>query len=128
MNHVDGIKVLHTVEKYVGTGEFNWLACIIAFFIILAILTMVPRLVIYGQTAFKWQGARTELGIGSMVLFASIAFGVFCGFIFQIYIPRTEYKICIIDEEKVNMIDFNNTYEVLNKEGEIYTVIFKDSK
>lgn len=37
----------------------------------------------------------------------------------------TKYKICIIDEN-ITMADFTNTYEILSKEGEVYTVKFRD--
>ena len=128
MNHLDGIKVLDIIERQVSTGEFNWAACIIAFFIILTILTVVPRLMVFGREAFKWRGTLAELVIGGVILGCSVVMGFIYGYTLQPTVSQTTYKICIIDEEKVSMIDFNNTYEILNKEGEIYTVIFKDSK
>lgn len=126
MNHLDGIKVLDTIERQVGTGEFNWVAFIITFFIVLALLTLIPRLLTFGRTAFEWKGTLIELVIGFIILGCSVFMGYNLGYAFQPTIPQNIYKICIVDEEKVNMIDFNNTYEVLNKEGEIYTVIFKE--
>lgn len=125
MTHLDGIKVLHTVEKYVGTGEFNWLACIIAFFIALAILTLIPRLITFGKHAFEWKGTLTEFLMGGVILAGSAFIGYLFGYVLQPTIPQTTYKICIIDEN-VSMVEFNNTYEILDKEGEIYTVVFKD--
>ena len=80
----------------------------------------------FGRTAFEWKGALNELLIGGIILGCSAFMGFIFGYAFQHTIPQTTYKICIIDEEKVNMIDFNDTYEVLNKEGEIYTVMFKE--
>lgn len=127
MNHLDGIKVLATVERQVGTGEFNWTACIVAFFIVLFTLTLAPRLIAFRKRAFEWKGTLIELVIGSMILGCSALMGFTSGFISQPTIPQTTYKICIIDEN-ISMIEFNNTYEVLDKEGEIYTVIFKDNK
>lgn len=128
MNHLDGIKILDTIEHQIGTGEFNWLAGIITFFIVLTILTLVPRLITFGKTAFEWKGTLIELVIGSIILGCSAFMGYTFAFAFQPTISQTTYKICIIDEEKVTMVEFNNTYEVLDKEGEIYTVIFKDTK
>lgn len=125
MNHLDGIKVLDTIERQVGTGEFNWVACIVAFFIVLAILTAVPRLIAFGRTAFEWKGTLIELIIGGIVLCCSVLMGYTFGYAFQPMVPQTIYKICIIDEN-ISMVDFTNTYEVLNKEGEIYTIIFKE--
>ena len=75
MNHLDGIKVLDIIEGQVGTGEFNWAACIIAFFIALAILTLVPRLITFGRTSFEWKGTLIELIIGSIILGCSIFMG-----------------------------------------------------
>lgn len=127
MNHLDGIKILDIIERQVGTGEFNWMACIIAFFTFLIILTLVPRLVAFGRRAFEWKGTPIELIVGGIILGCSVLMGYAFGNAFQPTVPQTTYKICIVDET-IGVIEFNNTYEVLNKEGEIYTVIFKDNK
>ncbi len=125
MNHLDGIKVLNVIETQVAIGGFNWLACIIAFFIVLVILTIFPRLLTFGKTAFEWKGVKAEFFIGFFLLLGSAGLGFMFGTIYQPTIPRTEYKICIVDEN-LSMKDFNNTYEIISKEGEIYTVVFKE--
>lgn len=126
MNHLDGIKVLNTITYHEATGELNWLAVVIATFTMLTILTILPRIMTFpkGQR-FIWHG-KIEFLMGFLIITCSLCFGLLAGYyMFGPTKEVTKYKICIVDEN-LSMQEFKNTYKILNEEGEIYTVIFRD--
>ena len=122
MTHLEGIKILDTFTTIYRTG-FNYWACIITFIVVAAIMIIIIVPVIdwldYYLGSFK-------ILVNFFVILMAVFIGIDMGFMIGKEKKEiTKYKICIIDEN-ITMTDFTNTYEILSKEGEVYTVKFKD--
>ena len=72
----------------------------------------------------------------SVIITASIVFGLFSGGMFGVLIGRvifaqptgyeTHYKVTI--DDSVSMNEFNEKYEIIDQEGKIYTVKERENK
>ena len=112
---MEGIKILST-EDIVSKTEFNLnialIACIIIFavFIILGIFVSIKE--------HNWLNLMI---IGFIGLFASILVAIGCGITFAKPIKyTTQYKVIISNE--VSFVDFYEKYEIIEQDGEIYTI------
>ena len=107
-----GVEIL-AVSKVVASYAFNWKVYLIAIVIITGLMTLMSCF--YGGFYFE----EVIIGLITGVVFGAI-FGIFPAMQSTPSEYETRYKVIISDE--VSMNEFLDRYEIINKEGKIYTV------
>lgn len=67
---------------------------------------------------------QTIFAINSICCFIFYIFGLFCMTFIENPTGKYEYKVTISDE--INLVEFNEKYEIINQEGLIYTIKEKE--
>lgn len=116
---MDGVKVLFS-QEITAPSEFNWVAMVICLGIFLAFGIILGIFAHYCEEDF----------LPFMWMFPCVFFGALLGFLFGILVPREDtavklHKQKVIIDETVSMKEFNERYEIVGQEGNIYTVYDK---
>jgi len=119
---MNGVEILFQEEVVVKT-VFNWKLVLSILPIIFMVFLVAFGLMQYKENVFKsWK---------KTIIVTFIAFLIESVFVlpvgFEFDKPKTyktQYKVTI--SEEVSMTDFNEKYEILEKEGKIYTIQEKD--
>lgn len=107
---MNGIEILSSETIYKPILPEYWLGVGIGF----AILFIVAM-------AFCFANERIILGFMCMILSFSFVFvGCLCSICIKTNIDHIEYKVIV--DDSVSMNEFLNKYEILDREGKIYTV------
>ena len=116
-----GVEILSTEEVAIAWGGFNW-----AFFFGIMVISFVIA-VVFGTIA-ALTGKDIILGVlifGVIFTIGTLLFGVVVGLAEA---PETEcateYKVTI--DDSVSFVEFSEKYEIISKEGKIYTVREKE--
>lgn len=113
---IDGVNILSSIEKttyryaFITAPSFIVLACII--------ILVVIGICIIGNT--NKEGYQILGGMIAMVSLL-IGFPIFIAANSVPYRSYMEYKVTI--DDSVLFTEFNNRYQILSSEGEIYTII-----
>lgn len=112
---MEGIRILST-EEVVSRSEFNLKIALTACIIIFAVF------IISGIFASIKENDWLNLAItGFIGLFASILVAIGFGITFEKPIEyTTQYKVIV--SEEVSFVEFYEKYEIIEKDGEIYTI------
>lgn len=112
---MSGVEILNQTNVYYNEGKF-WI------FLLVLSLGLFAGLV---PAIFEWRDGFIASGI------LAISIGLICGAFFGIIgyvasidttdeLSHVEYKVIVSDE--VNFTDFMEKYEIVDQEGQIYTV------
>lgn len=112
---MEGIRILST-EEVVSKTEFNLEVALIAGAIVL--LTYIIIGILSSIKKYDW----LELIVTSFIgLAISFLFSIICGIAFEKPVEyTTQYKATISNE--VSFVDFYEKYEIVDQDGEIYTI------
>ena len=115
---MEGVRILASEEVAVAWETWNWQAFWIAVGLVF-VIGLIAGIIFGLQEADFVAGLILFL---AMFFAGSIIFGLFIGFGFKCEPTayETHYKVIIDDD--VSMNEFYEHYEVINQEGEIFTV------
>ena len=112
---MNGIEILSTAEVVAATA-YNTTACVIAFCITMGIC--IGFGIYFSITDYTWSW-----------LFVAVVFGILISLLVLVAVVditeyptdyETYYKVTI--DDSVSMNEFNEKYEIVSKEGKIYTI------
>jgi hypothetical protein len=111
-----GVEIL-TSSQVAYEWAFNWTAFWIVGIVAFVIVTAIG--------IWQWLGGYCSFGIVPALIFVGMAAGVAFGALWGSFLSQpaeytTEYKVIISDE--VSMNEFNEKYEIIERDGKIYTV------
>lgn len=113
INMLEGITVLNEFTANVFNADaFLWGFLISA--IVIVGICIIAAIINHDES---W------LMIGAVLILPCLLFGVSCGDCF-FAIEETQYKVLI--SEEVSMTEFNERYEIVDHEGQIFTIREKE--
>ena len=113
---MEGITVLSTSELMIVP---NWVGIIM----LVGIIMMLGSLIIAVKSdSFYFSAVLCAVGI----ILAIVGVFGFSNLIIRKSTGKYEYKVTTLDE--VNLVEFNEKYEIINQEGLIYTIRKKGDK
>lgn len=111
-NLMDGLDLLSKtpIKELSGFYLFAWILVICAIFIISVIIAIIKS-------------------DGEIFAFGSVLAVIIC-ILFALFsdlaqVPNGKYQYKVTVDDNVNFKEFNNTYNVMNIDGEIYTITLK---
>lgn len=111
---LNGITLLSASEQVAYMTGWSWLGCLV--FIAASLVTFF--------LAYKFTDTVDYINIVVGIIIVAASFFTAHCFSHGTAIPYTEYKVTI--DETVGYLEFTEKYEVLNQDGEIYTIALKE--
>ncbi len=113
---IDGITVL-SQNEIMSTPMRFWVIAIVGI-----IICMISIIVMISSNE---KSITNIFFISSIVCIIIFAISALCGVFIKNGTGKYTYKVTISDE--VNFVEFNNKYEIIDKEGLIYTIKEKET-
>ena len=118
MMHINGVTELNSIDVYTTP----WWATLVMF---LSVILCVICVITLANLNSPRRGTILVLGISIIVLVLIIGvLGLTHSFGWMDEYSYTKYEIIV--DDTVNVNEFNNTYDTIEKRGQIYVVKFKE--